>query len=739
MKKILFSIFIISLCITKLNSVYHKVNDIVFEDTSYPEIQIMDDIAYVADHSYGLRIYDISNPAEPVLLNSLPLQIDVRTILLGQPTAYLLSLYDCSMYILDTSDIINPIVLSQYYTTFRCLDVSVNDNYAFISTHHELNMHPWEEDFIEIVNIEDRLNPVYVDDFAIANYCPTVEITNDVAFIGTFLGLYVYDISDINNVVQINWFDTNNTFALKFHNGLLYCDGWYGLTIIDYSDPSNCQILAEYDQFVCNDFEIIEDKLYMASYTMLRVLDISDPMNVYQIGYYVTPNMVRSVAVSQEYAFINSSYDTLHIIDTSEHENPYFYDYYDNYKIDLAKSPDDLLMFMVGELHQGLEFYDMSNPAEPEHLYTHTLPGDEWAVCDFYVDEQICCSIFGSLDGYTLNVYDETQQELTISSITPISYNGGYLSIQGIGRKENHIYIGCSGDGIMILDISDPLNPTQVLQYDIQGYIFDLTVKGDFLYYVSISGFYVFDISDPLQLNQVAYWESHNRAEQLALYQNYAYVVDYDGGIKVFDLSDLTNFVPINTVSLNSTSKIDIDPIIRDDKLIISDKRWNEIMVFDLSDPTNPVMSSNCRWNKYTLDMELFGDFLYCANGEDDWYLHGLSVLDFSSFNPVATDEPIIPNSLSNIFNLCNFPNPFNPTTTIEFSLKDNSNIELNVYNIKGQKVRLLVKDSFDSGTHSIVWDGKDDTEKSVSSGIYFNKLNVNGVSRQISKCILIK
>ena len=722
------------MCIIKLNSVYHKVNDLHVEDTNYPKIEIIGNYAYIADHGYGLRIYDVSDPVNPIIINSLALTHPIREILIEEPNAFL-ACYDNVMYILDINDLSSPSIVSQYSTMYNCVDISVNDHYAFISTHLEI-FEPL--DFIEIVNIADLQNPVYVDDFLLPSGCPTVKITNEIAFIGTLVGLYVYDISDINNLVQIDWLNTHNTFCLKFHNGLLYCDGWHGLTIIDFTDPSNCQILADYNEFDCHDYEIIEDKVYMASYTMLRVLDITDPMNVFQIDYYVTFNMHSSVAVSQNYAFINNFYNTLNIIDVSDVGNPYIYDYYDVYKTDLAKSPDDNLMFMVGELYEGLEFYDMSNPSEPEHLYTHALQGDEWAVCDFYIDEQICCSIFGTFDGYTLNLYDETQQELTILSITPISYNGEHLNTQGIGRKDNYIYIGCSGEGIMVVDISDPMNPIQVLTYDIQGFIRDLAVQGDYLYYVNIDGFYAYDISNPLQLNQIGFWNSNNRAENFALYNGYAYVSDYDDGIKIFDLTDPSNLTPINTINLNSTSKIDIDPIIRNDKLIISDKHWNEIMVYDLTDPTNPLMCSDCRWNKYTLDMELFGDYLYCANGEDAWDLHGLSVLDFSSFNPVEVDEPIIPNSSSNLINLSNHPNPFNPTTTISFSILDESNVELSIYNIKGQKVKQLVNDQLSTGEHSVVWDGRDDNNLPVGSGVYFYKLKA-GDFEKTRKMILLK
>jgi hypothetical protein len=66
------------------------------------------------------------------------------------------------------------------------------------------------------------------------------------------------------------------------------------------------------------------------------------------------------------------------------------------------------------------------------------------------------------------------------------------------------------------------------------------------------------------------------------------------------------------------------------------------------------------------------------------------------------------------------FPNPFNPFTTIAFSLPNASNVEINVYNLRGQLVRRLVNEFFDSGHHSVVWDSTDDFGRTQGSGIYF-------------------
>ncbi len=85
-----------------------------------------------------------------------------------------------------------------------------------------------------------------------------------------------------------------------------------------------------------------------------------------------------------------------------------------------------------------------------------------------------------------------------------------------------------------------------------------------------------------------------------------------------------------------------------------------------------------------------------------------------------------------------NYPNPFNPTTHIEFSLKKAGNVELAVYNINGQKVRTLVSEEMEADNHKVTWNGKDDRGNSVSSGVYFYRLQTSEVS-QTKKMLMLK
>ncbi|HPG38882.1 MAG TPA: SBBP repeat-containing protein [bacterium] len=70
-----------------------------------------------------------------------------------------------------------------------------------------------------------------------------------------------------------------------------------------------------------------------------------------------------------------------------------------------------------------------------------------------------------------------------------------------------------------------------------------------------------------------------------------------------------------------------------------------------------------------------------------------------------------------------NYPNPFNPTTAISYQLADNSIVKLQIYDVLGQEIKTLVDSYQGTGEHAIVWNGTDDADNPVSSGIYFYSL----------------
>ena len=105
-------------------------------------------------------------------------------------------------------------------------------------------------------------------------------------------------------------------------------------------------------------------------------------------------------------------------------------------------------------------------------------------------------------------------------------------------------------------------------------------------------------------------------------------------------------------------------------------------------------------------------------------------------YAPTATDDD---DALPSVYRLDqNRPNPFNPTTSIQFSLPKTGPVRLEVLNILGQRVSLLADGVYPAGTHEVVWNGRDDKGTSAASGIYFYRITSDKFS-STRKMVLLK
>ena len=138
------------------------------------------------------------------------------------------------------------------------------------------------------------------------------------------------------------------------------------------------------------------------------------------------------------------------------------------------------------------------------------------------------------------------------------------------------------------------------------------------------------------------------------------------------------------------------------------------------------IYSGNQDWTEATFDLAAYSGsarfrFVFGADGyvnAEGWYIDDVRL----ESDPVALDDEILPAVSFSLKG--NYPNPFNPSTTIQFSIPGSAKIKLDIYNIKGQLVKSLVNTSLPGGNHSIIWNGDDQSGKTVGSGIYLYRLS---------------
>jgi hypothetical protein len=85
-----------------------------------------------------------------------------------------------------------------------------------------------------------------------------------------------------------------------------------------------------------------------------------------------------------------------------------------------------------------------------------------------------------------------------------------------------------------------------------------------------------------------------------------------------------------------------------------------------------------------------------------------------------------------------NYPNPFNSSTEIQFSLPQSGRVSLVIFDIQGREIRRLFDGNLEAGNHNVIWNGLDNDSKSVSSGIYFYRLN-SGNANQTNRMTLLR
>jgi len=122
------------------------------------------------------------------------------------------------------------------------------------------------------------------------------------------------------------------------------------------------------------------------------------------------------------------------------------------------------------------------------------------------------------------------------------------------------------------------------------------------------------------------------------------------------------------------------------------------------------------------------------------WGVH-MSLVEGWTFQIESATEVVTPDPLGHPHQFAlhqNYPNPFNAETIISFEVGKAARVELSVYNMVGQLVKILVKDHLPAGGHEIAWDGTDVSGRILGSGVYFYRLEAEG-QNDVRRMVLVK
>ncbi len=685
---------------------------------SYPsivnDVVVSGNYAYLASGSYGFRILDISDPIHPTLIGRLEepyfLVQYTSDVAVDGDFVYLLGETQqtpsgrITFRVLDVSDRRKPEEIGLVYLAdpvfhdrqgYQVGGVAAQAGRAYVATRKR---------GLRVVNVATPADPREVGDYPTGDSTRRVAIKADKMYAASAQGgLRVLDVESPACPVELGILDTRgvaNDVALFGHYAAVADET--GLSLIDVSNPERPREVGYHPGEWCRRVAI-EDGITFVGTTPpersdlggpLRAFDVRDPTHPVEVGVYHPPTQllwaqpyhgVRDVVASGGLV-----YTTWQVMSYSP-ENPFDISYL--IIID-ASDPANMTtvgwavspfppqqryyegLAVVGERayvsypNGGLVIYDVSDPANPREIVTHSSPRS----------------------------YD-------------VAAAGGYAIV-------GHQFGNLVPYGVRAVDVRDPYNAREVGFFD--GFaspplggegppVAGLTIYGDKLYVANnADGVYILRV--PL-LVQKAPVKVAPRVLRLD-----------SKGKWVRALLRLPEGVgpssEIVSARFNGGVKPGRPPRWRGDTLVLKFPRSEVKKTVAPGEAVKVTVGATVDGIAYegtdTIRVVARG----CgAEGPEEDVAEEEDLVEEDELEKAPTRVMLHPNA----------PNPFNPMTTIRFDLPRAMRAELSVFSVNGKFVRRLVSQNLPAGRHEAPWDGRDHRGQPMSSGLYFYRLHAGG------------
>jgi hypothetical protein len=294
--------------------------------------------------------------------------------------------------------------------------------------------------------------------------------------------------------------------------------------------------------------------------------------------------------------------------------------------------------------------------------------------------------------------------------------------------RENLLFIADYNSGLVIFDISDPTAPSFVGSGDTPDWAYGVDVKGDYAYVAdNTSGLQVLDILNPANPVTVGSLDFDDFAMDVEVVGQVAYIPIYRRGLAVVDVSLPSAPELIQIVSLpNDAVSIKISG-----SVAYVACTGGGLVLVDITDPANARAIGCLPSEGSTNDLALSDTHVFLADGEG-----GLAITPKQCVEPSPVFDPVTLPAVVRFEGA--YPNPFNPRTTISFTLAETGPVSLRIFDLAGRLVRDLENGVLGGHTHQVVWDGRDEAGRWVSSAPYIVRLQAGDVVEK-QKVLLVR
>ena len=644
------------------------------------KIAIYGNYAYIATKRAGIQIANISNIYSPQIVDSYPCDGELVGIKIQGEYAYILN-YSSGLLILNISNPTNPELAGSYSPGLTGTTLEISENYAYIG---------YEFRHLHIVDISDPTYPSMISDLsnlfdfmsqdviAIKSKDSTLIVTTgyfEVKYNMESEYLYVFDISnpaipECDGRGMVNYYSDQ----ISISGNYAYLGSEMGINVYDISNLSNemnpvSNYHHETESNRVSSMTINNNSLFVMFLDSFEALDISTPISPVLSGRLGLSSYTIRVALQGNYAY-SCGFGWLNTIDISSTEMAIVSRLGWFYGKDMAIAGN---YCYLPRAYHGLGFVNIENPENPFPVDTINVVGGLTEI-----------SVMGNIAlGYRSDFFSNENNVATIINLnnpsTP-TISGVYNTGPGCIFHDaliwgNYVYIGAEAQpNIRIVNIEDTGNPVQVnAMLDGHGIVRHGMCTQDHYLFVNAGAFYILDLINPASPQIVS--QLPISADILSVTGRYAFLAKNDS-----------------------------------------------LMVVDISDVSNPILCAGCR---------VIGNYINGIASNDSLCI--VSVLDGIAaykLNPAQSiDESLAPEEF---FLINNYPNPFNAQTTLSYMLPETGPVNITVYNLIGQKVAVLENGIILAGEHRLTWNAGN-----MPSGVYFAKVQAGNKAESIKMTVM--
>ncbi|MFH1842639.1 MAG: T9SS type A sorting domain-containing protein [bacterium] len=669
------------------------------------DVAISNDHAFVLRNRAGvcsLRVLDISDPLDPVVTDTydLPSSADVEVV---GDRCYVGA--GSGLRILDVSDQGNVTLLGALSMSMYTHRISVIGDRVYVAGNSELY----------VVDVTDPASPQHLGTLDMPDFSYDVVANGKVAFVSAHSGgVQVVDIADPSNLKIVAVIaDVPYADCLELRDEMLAISGGGdpGFALVDVAMPSAPVTLG-----TCNppggakDLIFMDDYAVLANYSDLCAVDITDPLAPELVVDTGTDGDALRVVAHEGLLYASCDYGGLHLFDASSLITP---------------GPDST--FETPGYPRGIIISGhLGYVADSDRITVLNL-GDPLVPTVVSETPANYCRYMALFGDYLVTNSDQTRLEIYSVSdeIAPVWLQSVLLPAFANELVTDERYIYAATDiGLVILDGLSPPALQVVGQVASPNRLYDLQIFGDLVYAGDeFAGLQIYDVTNRAAPYFVG-GETLAWCYDVAVRDGYAYLTSASG-VRVLDVSDPSG--PVRVASWNTpTSAFEV--VLRGSVAYLAE--WSSIRALDISDPLHPSDLGAIEAPNRVGSLCLSEAHIY---GIGPTYDLLVSRLQCEPLSDVVEETPTVVNQTLNAY-----PNPFNPRTTINFSIVQPQLVTISVFDLAGRRLATVTDQTYRAGVHSVEWSGQDMTGQAVSSGSYLLQMKTaSGVHSE--KVMLIR